>query len=58
MSNELVLQLTPEDEELQRKSAELATLETELVQGELDLTTGVAELMYDMAIESKKHYSK
>jgi DnaJ-domain-containing protein 1 len=44
MSNQLVLQLTPEDEELQRKSAELATLETELVQGELDLTTLHAEL--------------
>jgi DnaJ-domain-containing protein 1 len=39
MSNQLVLQLSPEDEELQRKSAELANLETELVQGELDLAT-------------------
>lgn len=44
MSNQLVLQVTPEDEELQRKAAELATLETELVQGELDLTTLHAEL--------------
>jgi DnaJ-domain-containing protein 1 len=44
MSNQLVLQVTPEDEELQRKSAELAILETELVQGELDLTTLHAEL--------------
>jgi predicted nuclease with TOPRIM domain len=39
MSNQLVLQLSPEDEELQRNSAELANLETELVQGELDLAT-------------------
>jgi DnaJ-domain-containing protein 1 len=39
MSNQLVLQLSPEDEELQRQSAELANLETELVQGELDLAT-------------------
>jgi hypothetical protein len=39
MSNQLVLQLSPEDEELQRKSAELANLETELIQGELDLAT-------------------
>lgn len=44
MSTQLILQVTPEDEELQRKSAELATLETELVQGELDLTTLHAEL--------------
>jgi DnaJ-domain-containing protein 1 len=44
MSNQLVLQLSPEDEELQRKSAELANLETELVQGELDLATLHAEL--------------
>ena len=32
MNTQLVLQVTPEDEELQRKSAELAALETELVQ--------------------------
>jgi DnaJ-domain-containing protein 1 len=44
MSNQLVLQLSPEDEELQRKSAELANLETELVQGELDLATLHAQL--------------
>ena len=44
MSTQLILQVTPEDEELQRKSVELATLETELVQGELDLTTLHAEL--------------
>jgi DnaJ-domain-containing protein 1 len=44
MSNQLVLQLSPEDEELQRKSAELANLETELVQGELDLATIHAQL--------------
>jgi DnaJ-domain-containing protein 1 len=44
MSNQLVLQLSPEDEELQRKSTELANLEAELVQGELDLATIHAEL--------------
>jgi DnaJ-domain-containing protein 1 len=44
MSNQLVLQLSPEDEELQRKSAELTSLETELVQGELDLATLHAQL--------------
>ncbi len=44
MSNQLVLQLSPEDEELQRKSAELSSLETELVQGELDLATIHAQL--------------
>jgi DnaJ-domain-containing protein 1 len=44
MSNQLVLQLSPEDEELQRKSTELANLETELVQGELDLATIHAQL--------------
>lgn len=44
MSDQLVFQISPEDEELQRKSAELAMLETELVQGELDLTTLHAEL--------------
>jgi DnaJ-domain-containing protein 1 len=44
MSNQLVLQLSPEDEELQHKSAELANLETELVQGELDLATIHAQL--------------
>lgn len=44
MSNQLVLQLSPEDEELQRKSTELANLETDLVQGELDLATLHGEL--------------
>jgi DnaJ-domain-containing protein 1 len=44
MSDQLVFQISPEDEELKRKSAELAILETELVQGELDLTTLHAEL--------------
>jgi DnaJ-domain-containing protein 1 len=44
MSNQLVLQLSPEDEELQLKSTELANLEAELVQGELDLATIHAEL--------------
>ncbi len=44
MNNRLVLQLSPEDEELQRKSAELDALEADLVQGELDLATLHAEL--------------
>ncbi len=44
MSDQLVFQISPEDEELQRKSAELAMLETDLVQGELDLATLHAEL--------------
>ncbi|MCY7337462.1 MAG: molecular chaperone DnaJ [Chamaesiphon sp.] len=39
MSNQLTFQISPENEELHRKNAELAALETDLVQGELDLTT-------------------
>jgi DnaJ-domain-containing protein 1 len=44
MSNSLVLRQTPEDEELEKKLAELTALETELIQRELDLTTVHAEL--------------
>jgi DnaJ-domain-containing protein 1 len=44
MSGDLIRRLTPEEEELERKQAELATLEAELAQRELDLTTLHAEL--------------
>ncbi|NJM88890.1 MAG: molecular chaperone DnaJ [Hydrococcus sp. RU_2_2] len=44
MSNSLVLRQTPENEDLEKKLAELADLETELIQRELNLTTVHAEL--------------
>jgi DnaJ-domain-containing protein 1 len=39
MSDQLVLQISPEEKELQNKNAELYALEVELIQGELDLAT-------------------
>lgn len=44
MSDQLVISLSPEMEELQRKAAELLALEADLVQGELNLATIHAEL--------------
>lgn len=44
MSTEIVQRQTPEEEELARKLAELAALETELAERELDLATLVSEL--------------
>ena len=44
MSDQLVISLSPELEELQRKAEELSALEAELVQGELDLVTTHGEL--------------
>lgn len=44
MANPLILRKTPEDQELEQKLADLACLETELVQRELDLTTLHTEL--------------
>lgn len=44
MNDRLVLRVSPEEEELQRKSAELAASEADLLQGELDLATLHAEL--------------
>lgn len=44
MSSDLVRRLSPEEEELEKKQAELAALETELAQRELDLTNLHAEL--------------
>jgi DnaJ-domain-containing protein 1 len=44
MSDQSVLSLSPEMEELQRKAEELSALEAELVQGELNLATIHGEL--------------
>ena len=44
MSSDIVRNQTPEELELQRKQAELASLEAELIQRELDLATLRAEL--------------
>ena len=44
MGSDLVRRLTPEEEEVERKRAELSVLETELSQRELDLATLHAEL--------------
>jgi DnaJ-domain-containing protein 1 len=44
MNDRLVLRVSPEEEELQRKFAELAASEADLLQGELDLATLHAEL--------------
>ena len=44
VTSQLTFQISPENEELHQKDAELATLKTDLVQGELDLTTLHAEL--------------
>jgi hypothetical protein len=44
MSDRLVISLSPELEELQRKVEELSALEADLVQGELDLATTHGEL--------------
>jgi DnaJ-domain-containing protein 1 len=44
MSDRLVISLSPELEELQRKAEELSALEADLVQGELDLATTHGEL--------------
>jgi hypothetical protein len=44
MSDLLVISLSPELEELQRKAEELSALEADLVQGELDLATTHGEL--------------
>jgi hypothetical protein len=45
MSDRLVILLSPELEELQRKTEELSALEADLVQGELDLATTSGELL-------------
>jgi DnaJ-domain-containing protein 1 len=44
MSSDIIRRLTPEEEEVEKKRAELAALETELAQRELDLATLHAEL--------------
>jgi DnaJ-domain-containing protein 1 len=44
MDKDIVRRLTPEEEELEKKRSELASLEAELTQRELDLTTLHAEL--------------
>jgi hypothetical protein len=44
MANEVIRKLTPEEQELEKKKHELASLETELIQSELDLATLRAEL--------------
>jgi hypothetical protein len=44
MSSDIVRNQTPEELELQRKQAELASLEADLIQRELDLATLRAEL--------------
>jgi hypothetical protein len=44
MKNGIIHKLTPEQEELEKKKLELATLETELADKELDLATFIAEL--------------
>jgi DnaJ-domain-containing protein 1 len=44
MENRIIHKLTPEQEELEKKKIELATLETELADKELDLATFIAEL--------------
>jgi septal ring factor EnvC (AmiA/AmiB activator) len=44
MSTDLVRRLSPEEEELEKKRAELAALEADLAQRELDLATLHAEL--------------
>lgn len=44
MSSSLVHEQTPEEQELEKKLAELAALEAELAQRELDLATFQAEL--------------
>lgn len=44
MNDQLVLRVSSEEEEFQRKSAELAASEADLLQGELDLATLHAEL--------------
>ena len=44
MEYEIIHKLTPEQEELERKKAELAELGTELVEKELSLATFQAEL--------------
>ena len=44
MNSDIIRRLTPEEEEVEKKRAELATLETELAQRELDLVTLHAEL--------------
>ena len=44
MEHEIIHKLTPEQEELEKKKAELAVLETELAEKELNLVTFQAEL--------------
>ena len=44
MEHEIIHKLTPEQEELEKKKAELAALETELAEKELNLVTFQAEL--------------
>jgi DnaJ-domain-containing protein 1 len=44
MNSDIIPRLTPEEEEVEKKRAELAALETELAQRELDLATLHAEL--------------
>ena len=46
IENQIIRALTPEEEELEKKKAELNRLETELAQRELDLTTLQAELHF------------
>ena len=44
MASEIISNRTPEEQELEKKKAELAALEAELIQRELDLATFRAEL--------------
>ena len=44
MNDQIIISLSSEMEELQRKAEELLTLEADLVQGELDLATVHGEL--------------
>jgi DnaJ-domain-containing protein 1 len=44
MNSDIIRRLTPEEEEVEKKRAELAALETELAQRELDLVTLHSEL--------------
>jgi hypothetical protein len=59
MEYEIIHKLTPEQEELERKKAELAELGTELVEKELSLATFQAELnSFFVRIQVKKDGSK